>query len=137
HFRRGSTAERTCLMRFPHRRSAFSALQLVVMLAILLILLAMLLPAIQRVREAASRAQSTNNLKQLALAMHNYHDAFRVFPPGVGEAGNQTGPTHFHILPFIEQQALLNSAEGASWKNGVYGVVVPTFLDTRDPSLPG
>jgi type II secretory pathway pseudopilin PulG len=125
-------------MRSPqkHRRFAFSALQLVIVLAILLLALAMLLPIIQRVREAASRSQSTNNLKQIALAMHSYHDTLKVFPPAVGENAGQNGPAHFHILPFIEQQALLQAADGASWKNGTYGIVIEVYVDPRDTSAP-
>lgn len=123
-------------MQSPHRRAAFTALQLVTTLAVILFLLALLLPAVQRVREAASRSQSTNNLRQIVLAMHNYHDVNNALPPGVGEAGNQSGPAHFHILPYIEQQALFQKADGASWKNEVYGIVISVYVDTRDPSLP-
>ncbi len=125
-------------MTSPHanRRAAFTALQLVFLLAILLFLLALLLPAVQKVREAAMRTQSLNNLKQLGLAMHIYHDSYKVFPPAVGENANQSGPTQFHLLPFIEQNALYQKAEGASWKNGTYSFVIPVFLDPRDASAP-
>jgi type II secretory pathway pseudopilin PulG len=125
-------------MRSPqkHQRFAFSALQLVVVLAILLLGLAMLLPIIERVREAAASSQSTNNLKQIALAMHSYHDTYKAFPPAVGENAGQNGPAHFHILPFIEQQPLLQGADGASWKNGTYGNVIELYLDPRDTSSP-
>lgn len=115
-----------------NRRLGFSALQLVVLLGFLLIGLALLLPAIQKVREAAARSVSFNNLKQIGLAMHNYHDVNNGFPPGV--AAN--GPAHFHILPFVEQAALFQAADGASWKNGTYGKVIPVYRDPRDQSLP-
>jgi type II secretory pathway pseudopilin PulG len=126
-------------MRAAHRvrRSAFTVLQLIVVLAILLFLLGLMVPAVQKVRQAAARTQSMNNMKQLALAMHGFHDANKAFPPAVGEINGQTGPTHFHILPYVEQNALYNAAQGASWKNGTYGHVIPTFLDPADSSLPG
>src|SRR5215471_1947026 len=83
------------------RRSGFTLFQLLVLLAILAILLGLLLPAVQKVRAAAARAQSQNNLKQLMLGVHNYHDAYGMFPPGVDDK-------HFSatskLLPFIEQQ---------------------------------
>src|SRR4051812_31353960 len=70
--------ERRSMMLSPRhtRRLAFTALQLVFVLGLILLGLALLVPAVQKVREAAARTQSTNNLKQMALAMHNYHDTF-------------------------------------------------------------
>jgi hypothetical protein len=115
------------------KRLAFTALELVVVLAILLFAIALLLPLVQRVREAAARTQSTNNLKQLGIAMHNFHDSFRGFPPAVDDKG----PAHFHILPFIDQDPLFRQADGAAWKNGVYGHVIAVYLDPRDETLPG
>jgi hypothetical protein len=116
------------------QRHGISALQLVLVLGILLMGMAFMVPAIQRVREAASRTQAMNNLRQMALAMHNYHDVYKGLPPAVGEAQNQNGPTHFHILPFLEQDAIFRNAEGASWKNQTYGTVIPVYLDPRDAS---
>jgi hypothetical protein len=125
-------------MRASHRfqRAAFTALQLVFLLAILMLGMALLVPAVQKVREAAARMQSINNMKQLALASHSYHDANKALPPAIGEAGGQDGPAHFHILPYMDQLPLYQAADGASWKNGTYGKVLNVLLDPRDESSP-
>jgi len=70
-------------MRSPRRRSSgFTLIELLVVIAIIAILIALLLPAVQQAREAARRATCQNNLKQIALALHNYHDSHKIFPPG-------------------------------------------------------
>jgi len=94
----------------PQRR-AFTLVELLVVIAIIGILIAMLLPAVQAAREAARRAQCTNHLKQLGLAMHNYHSALNCFPPGFMVAG-LTGTTPggwawgVFLMPYIEQSPL-------------------------------
>jgi type II secretory pathway pseudopilin PulG len=72
------------------------------------VLVALLLPAVQSAREAARRSQSMNNMKQIGLAMHNYHDTFRGFPPSanVDQDGKPLLSWRVHILPYLEQQAL-------------------------------
>jgi len=124
--RKSAMRTRTC------RSRGFTLIELLVVIAIVAILVALLLPAIQQAREAARKTQCLNNLKQIALALHNYHDSHRVFPPGqivtrwVGDLTTQgrrsvdpREPTNFdqtlglhgtswmfHILPYIEQANL-------------------------------
>jgi type II secretory pathway pseudopilin PulG len=90
------------------KRSAFSLFELLTILALLGLLLALLLPAIQKVRQAANRVQSQNNLKQLGLACHNYHDTYGNFPPGVDD-NKFSAPAH--LLPFIEQDNLFKQID--------------------------
>lgn len=97
------------------RRTAFTLVELLVVIAIIGILIALLLPAVQAAREAARRMQCANNLKQLGLGLHNYHDVHKSFPPGASHAaphvwGDKSNRHHgsflVRILPYIEQQNL-------------------------------
>ena len=94
-------------------RKAFTLIELLVVIAIIAILIALLLPAVQQAREAARRTQCRNNLKQVLLALHNYHDSLKVLPPGTiwpsGQYSNpRTGGYVVHILPYIDQGPLYN-----------------------------
>jgi prepilin-type N-terminal cleavage/methylation domain-containing protein len=122
------------LQRIP-RRPGFTMIELLVVLAVLGFLLALLLPAVQKVREAAARAQTMNNLKQIALACHNCNDAFRQMPPAYDKfAGFKTSAAvHVYLLPFMEQQNLFNLYQNGQ---GDDNQVVPGFFAPADPSKP-
>ncbi len=98
------------------KRSAFTLIELLVVIAIIAVLIALLLPAVQMAREAARRTQCRNNLKQIGLALHNYHDTHNVFPPGRMHPSSAPGDwdgrasVFTHIIPFLEEASLFNTA---------------------------
>ena len=108
------------------RQLGFTLVELLVVIAIIGILIALLLPAVQAAREASRRSSCSNNLKQLALGLQNYHDVNKTFPVGHewmgdldGDATNDSGGTGFgwayFILPYIEQQGRFEEFNGKLW----------------------
>src|SRR4051794_2766607 len=96
-------------MPLPHRATrGFTLIELLVVIAIIAILIGLLLPAVQKVREAAARSQCQNNLKQLAIGVHAYHDVVKFVPPIRVAGGDGWATWCVLILPYIEQQNVFN-----------------------------
>lgn len=138
------------VLSFLRRRSwrAFTLVELLVVIAIIGILIALLLPAVQAAREAARRSQCSNNIKQLALGMLNYEDTYKALPPGgmgTNPAGcawnthtgtcNSAGPI-YHMLPFIEQQALWDQIWSTITANGQTFPPGGPWVNSNSPAYP-
>ncbi len=133
------------------RVRGFTLIELLVVIAIIAILIALLLPAVQQAREAARRTQCKNNLKQLGLAVHNYHDVHNKFPPGMTQARIPagTGPfqgisVFYSILPYIEQTNLYNTFDAnvplnnrTTQNNVLAASIVTAYLCPSDPGIGG
>ncbi|MEZ6125877.1 MAG: DUF1559 domain-containing protein [Planctomycetaceae bacterium] len=117
------------------RRHAFTLIELLVVIAIIAILIALLLPAVQQAREAARRTQCKNNLKQIGLALHNYHDVYHLFPAGsywnnkdASGATYHQGSLLTHLLPYIDQAPMFNQIPFDN---------PPASKNINDATLPG
>jgi prepilin-type N-terminal cleavage/methylation domain-containing protein/prepilin-type processing-associated H-X9-DG protein len=139
--------------------AGFTLIELLVVIAIIAVLIALLLPAVQSAREAARRAQCVNNLKQIGLAMHNYHQALGCFPPGGVGASSTVYPgssaawgnwsSFSMMLPYIEQQVIYNACNfmhvNQGYDDGLGGIINSTatrttinaFLCPSSPRLNG
>jgi prepilin-type N-terminal cleavage/methylation domain-containing protein/prepilin-type processing-associated H-X9-DG protein len=137
------------------RRAAFTIIELLVVIAIIGVLIALLLPAVQAAREAARRLQCANNLKQIGLALHGYHNAIGSFPPGninrgaglcpgaaepVRSYSTQSGNWMIAILPYIEQRALFDQydnhyANESPRNKQVRETIVPVYVCPADRNI--
>ena len=144
----------------PCRHRGFTLIELLVVIAIIAVLIALLLPAVQQAREAARRSQCKNNMKQLGLALHNYHDTHSRFPPGASMEGvsgscpdvayaNHRAPYSVLILPFMDQANLYNKFNfsqtfginyeipGSATNDPLQKSTVTAFLCPSDPNATG
>src|SRR5262249_23010562 len=109
-------------------RSAFTLVELLVVIAIIGVLIALLVPALQRVRATAANAQCVNNLKQIGLALQQYHDNNKCFPPPATVFKGGPCGWMFVLLPYIEQDAVYNQDLNSASLN-----VIPTYVCAADP----
>jgi len=123
------------------KRRGFTLIELLVVIAIIGILIALLVPAVQKVRDAAARTQTNNNLKQITLASHNCQDVYKKLPPYYGTFGASPGlpnTVHVYLMPYYEQDNLYTSilaADQAAKAGGqIVAAVVPPLLSPQDPT---
>lgn len=129
------------MLRRNRRKNGFTLIELLVVIAIIAILIALLLPAVQQAREAARRSTCKNNLKQIGIAMHNYHSAHRTLPPGYLDDDPAADVSNHNllgwgamILPFIEQSALYDSIGSVGGFNSNWTTI--TEMTTSSAAAP-
>jgi prepilin-type N-terminal cleavage/methylation domain-containing protein len=120
------------------KRRAYSLVEVLVVLAIIGVLIGLLLPAVQAVREAANRIACANNLKQLGLATHLYHNDHDRFPPGWGWPGASVqGTWGFHMLPYLDENLYRDSWDGKCYSQNqkrIYTYKIKLLRCPSDPS---
>ncbi len=122
------------------KRRGFTLIELLVVIAIIAVLIALLVPAVQKVREAASRTQCTNNMKQIGLAMHNHLDGYKGFPTAITTASNfQLRSSLTPLLPYLDQQPLYaewnqNFAWNSAYNQSLIGHPMSVFECPSDPN---
>lgn len=118
------------------RTHGFTLIELLVVIAIIGVLIGLLLPAIQKVREAANRLSCANNVRQLGIACHNYHDTAGIFPMFAISTNTTVASAHYLLLPYVEQQNIYQQAVagGIQISFNVRTTPVKTFFCPTDPS---
>jgi prepilin-type N-terminal cleavage/methylation domain-containing protein len=123
-------------------RTAFTLIELLVVMAIIAVLIGLLVPAVQKVREAAARTQDANNLKQMGLAVHGCNDDYGHLPPAYGTFPNAAGAVgppaglgtlQYFLLPYLEQDALYRSVTVTS--DNIMGTPLKVFMGPADPTM--